>query len=557
MKGIKKLNVLGLGALFALSLISCNKVLKTSQELKDDKTVEYDENYPEAFENDLGNKTLTLSSILVETTNAKTLFYLNDTFSNEGLKVKVTYFEYTNGRRTGVRSEYTENYSIDSSAFDSNVVGTYEILVTFRYGASTAHSKYTVEVKSSVIESTNNISYLAGANIKFNENTVYSGTTGIHGELLEDRFVNSMFIRDTYTFSTKHLEISYITKTIDGTGKVTVEEHPVKGKNMDSVLAAAGGVCEQNIDMMKKGIYPVKVTFTGDPIVIDGVEYENKATSFVLVEVKNPAVAVEKTSTGDTTFSAQVDDLDLSNWRFKITRVDGSGQEYGSEEDVPYDSTLMSVTGISQYRSGEQTAKVILKEKNGSTFIETSFTINVNPSETHNIIIGNNGEYKDEEDQPLYWTDDTRVEAGTDANGETLYRLTDDSDAYNPFYASKEVSVVKKTKPGTYGALTFENYHAIADNKDYLEVRLDKAGILAIFASTTGKIGSGTREYFIWKVGDDGKEEVVDFDYQLLVDDNPDQPVRSIANLEEGTYRIRRGVDGGIYVWGLVLAMEK
>ena len=34
MKGIKKLSVLGLGALFALSLISCNKVLKTSQELR-------------------------------------------------------------------------------------------------------------------------------------------------------------------------------------------------------------------------------------------------------------------------------------------------------------------------------------------------------------------------------------------------------------------------------------------------------------------------------------------------------------------------------------------
>ena len=553
MKGIKKLSVLGLGALFALSLISCNKVLKTSQELKDAQTVEYDEDYPEAFENDLGNKTLTLSSILLETNEAKTVFYLNDTFSTEGLKVKVTYFEYTDGKRTGVRSGYTDNYSIDSSAFDSNAVGKYDILITFRYGASTRQATYQVEVKSSVIESTNNISYLAGATIKFNPTTAISE----HGQLLEDNFVNSLFIRDNYSFDITHVNISYITKTVDAAGNVTVTETPITGRNRIKSLTDAGGVLEQNIDMMKKGIYPVKVTFTGDPIVIDGVEYENKATSFVLVEVKNPATAVQKTSTGDTTFSAQVDDLDLSNWKFKITRVDGSGQEYGSEENVPYDPSLMSVTGISQYRSGEQTAKIILKEKNGSTFIETSFTINVNPSETHNIIIGNNGEYKDEEDQPLYWTDDTRVAAGTDANGETLYRLTDDSDAYNPFYASKEVSAVKKTKTGTYGALTFENYHAIADNKDYLEVRLDKAGILAIFASTTGKLGSGTREYFIWKVGADGKEEVVDFDYQLLVDDNADQPVRSIANLEEGTYRIRRGVDGGIYVWGLVLAMEK
>ena len=90
-----------------------------------------------------------------------------------------------------------------------------------------------------------------------------------------------------------------------------------------------------------------------------------------------------------------------------------------------------------------------------------------------------------------------------------------------------------------------------------MEVRLDKAGMLAIFASTTGKIGSGSREFFIWKVETDGKETLVDLDEPLMVDDNPDQPVRSIASLEEGTYRIRRGSDGGIYIWGLVLAMEK
>ena len=555
MKGIKKLSILGLSALFAVSIASCS-MRPSSIELKDKQQEAYDEDYPEAYENDLGNKTLILSSILLETNEAKTTFYLNDVFSTEGLKVKVTFFEYTNGKRTGTRSEYTTNYSVNSDAFNSNAVGKYDIVVAFRYGASTRESKYTVEVKSSVIESTTNITYLAGAKVKFNPNAV-TATVSPHGELLEDNFVHSLFIRDNYTFALNQLEISYITKTVDNAGNVTVEEKKVTGRNMANALAAAGGTLEENFDINKKGIYPIKITFTGEPLVINGVTYENKATSFVLIEVKNPATAVEKTSTGDTTFTAQINDFDLSNWRFKITRVDGNGNEYGSEENVPYDPEIMSVTGISQYRSGTQTAKVILAEKNGSQFIETNFDITVNASEKYNIILGNDASYKDDEDNPLYWTDDTKVHVGSDVNGGKLYRLTDDSSDYEPFYASQAVASVKKEKIASYGALTFPNYHAVSANEDYMEVRLDKAGMLAIFASTTGKIGSGSREFFIWKVGTDGKETLVDLDQPLMVDDNPDQPVRSIASLEEGTYRIRRGSDGGIYIWGLVLAMEK
>ena len=556
MKGIKKLSILGLSALFAVSVASCARVPSSIQKIQNqqEEAVQYEEDYPEAYENDLGNKTLSLSSILLETNEAKTTFYLNDLFTTEGLKVKVTYFEYTNGKRSGVRSEYTENYSVNADAFDSNAVGKYEIIITFRYGATLKEAKYTVEVKSSVIESTKGISYLAGAKVKFNPTNAISA----NGQILEDNFVNSVFIRDNYNFELSHLTISYITKTVAEDGTITVTETEVKGRNMAAALENAGGVLEQNIDMMKKGIYPVKVTFTGEPLLINGVTYENKATSFVLVEVKNPATKIEKTSTGDTTFSAQINDFDLSNWRFKITRVDGSGAEYGSEENVPYDPEIMSVSGISQYNSGTQTARVILtNEKNGANFIETEFDINVTPSENYNIIIGNNGAYVDEENQPLYWTDATRVEVGTDVNGGKLYRLSDDSSDYDPFYASQAVSSVYKTKKASYGALSFENYHSISKNEDYLEVRLEKAGILAIFASTTGKLGSGSREYFIWKVGDDGKEELVDLDEALMVDDNPDQPVRSMANLEEGTYRIRRGSDGGIYIWGLVLAISK
>ena len=136
MKGIKKLSILGLSALFAVSIASCS-MRPSSIELKDQQQEAYDEDYPEAYENDLGNKTLILSSILLETDEAKTTFYLNDVFSTEGLKVKVTFFEYTNGKRTGTRSEYTTNYSVNSDAFNSNAVGKYDIVVTFRYGAST------------------------------------------------------------------------------------------------------------------------------------------------------------------------------------------------------------------------------------------------------------------------------------------------------------------------------------------------------------------------------------------------------------------------------------
>ena len=556
MKGIKKLSILGLSALFAVSIASCS-MRPSSIELKDKQQEAYDEDYPEAYENDLGNKTLILSSILLDTDKAKTTFYLNDVFSTEGLKVKVTFFEYTNGKRTGTRSEETTNYSVNSDAFNSNTVGSYDIIVSFRYGATLKEAKYTVEVKSSEIESARGITYLAGAKIKFNQNIV-DATVSPHGQLLEDNFVHSLFIRDNYTFAYKHLDYYYITKTIAEDGSVTVNETKVSGRDMQKALTSAGGTLEENIDIMKKGVYPIKVTFTGNPLTINGQTFENKATSFVLVEVKNPATKIEKTSTDDTTFSAGINDFDLSNWRFKIKRVDGDGVEYGSEEDVPYDPSIMSISGISQYASGEQTAKIILtNEKNGADFIEETVDITVQPSQTHDIVIGNNGAYLDEEGTPLYWTEDTKVHVGADINGGKLYKLSDDSNTYDPFYASQNVASIKKTKTGSYGALRFENYHAIASNEDYLELRLDKDSMIAIFASTSGKVGSGSREYFIWKVGDDGKETLVETEESLMVDDDPDKPCRSITSLEKGTYRIRRGVDGGFYVWGIVLAMAK
>ena len=556
MKGIKKLSILGLSALFAVSIASCS-MRPSSIELKDKQQEAYDEDYPEAYENDLGNKTLILSSILLDTDKAKTTFYLNDVFSTEGLKVKVTFFEYTNGKRTGTRSEETTNYSVNSDAFNSNTVGSYDIIVSFRYGATLKEAKYTVEVKSSEIESARGITYLAGAKIKFNQNIV-DATVSPHGQLLEDNFVHSLFIRDNYTFAYKHLDYYYITKTIAEDGSVTVNETKITGRNIQTALADAGGTLEENIDIMKKGVYPIKVTFTGNPLTINGQTFENKATSFVLVEVKNPATELTKTSTDDTTFSAGINDFDLSNWRFKIKRVDGDGVEYGSEEDVPYDPSIMSISGISQYASGEQTAKIILtNEKNGADFIEETVDITVQPSQTHDIVIGNNGAYLDDEGTPLYWTEETKVHVGADVNGGKLYKLTDDSATYDPFYASQNVAAVKKPKTGSYGALRFENYHAIASNEDYLELRLDKDSMIAIFASTSGKVGSGSREYFIWKVGDDGKETIVDTEEPLMVNDNPDQPYRSITSLEKGTYRIRRGVDGGIYIWGIVLAMAK
>ena len=92
MKGLKKLSILGLGLALTASLAACSQSKSINQ--LDAIPVAEEETYPEvSYDEEYAKEDLRLANVVVDTTNAKTKFYLGDEFSSEGLIVKARYFK--------------------------------------------------------------------------------------------------------------------------------------------------------------------------------------------------------------------------------------------------------------------------------------------------------------------------------------------------------------------------------------------------------------------------------------------------------------------------------
>ncbi len=239
-------------------------------------------------------ETKSLSSITVDTTNAKVTYQVGETFSQTGLVVTAKYSDDS--------TKTVTNFTVDSSQFKSNEAGTYEITVRYTEGKKTATAKYNV----TVVESGGGEATMTGLRVDTEEATtiftlgdefssrgikvfiVFSdGTEAVYAE--DDFEVDSSaFNKDELGEYTIVVKLTIDGQELTGTYKVEVVSNLVTIRTVQDFLdmrsyANAEGVNNRiytlanDIDLEGVTLEPTSTTFTG---TFDGNGYTIKNANF-------------------------------------------------------------------------------------------------------------------------------------------------------------------------------------------------------------------------------------------------------------------------------------
>ena len=467
---------------------------------------ETDEKYPTVSADGVSAEAGKLIQIFADTTNAKKVFYVGDTFSSEGLVVKATYYNETTSQRT---TKEVTGYTLDASGFNSDAVGSSQILVSYREGGEVVNTYYTVQIKLSLFESTPGITFVSGLDAEFA--AAYS----------DDKLVKTIDLKTDYTFAKSQLKYKLYTTTTSATEN-TVETSDITSRDSHVTVTS-------DLNVNKVGVYMAKVTYTGADVTINGQTYPNKVTAFVLINVINPATKIEKVE-GNTTFEATPDKLDLSDWKIKITRKVDDG-----EEIVNFNDTQFKLDGVNLLVTGEQTATIILNEKtDNGTSILCQVPVTVNESSKYDILINNNIE--------------TITVAGTPASdgAPTPYTFTD-----LDFLTAQNIGI-QESKPRNCDGLSFSGFIKVdgTAKKSFVKIHMETAGKLILFVSSNGDDGrtcileNQDLEYEVKKTTPDGaqyKQQANRFEYVIE---------------EAGDYLFYADA-GTVNIHGFILATEK
>ena len=287
----------------------------------------------------------------------------------------------------------------------------------------------------------------------------------------------------------------------------------------------------------------IKVTYDGGQVTVNGKQYDNKVTSYVLVNIKNDALSMEPVAGNTDTFKSTLEDIDFSSWKIKINR------EVGSEE-VQFSYDAFEVENLDPFL-WNKTQKISLRLKENLD-IRCYPTIYIEESDTLDIV-----KYVDLEpkgttvstDGKSYVLDNLVTEAdGTIALGGTNFIFGPGSSKETQ--AEKNAEIVKIYVPRTsdkYGSLTFGTRVSIKGSSQKIKIVMDKPGNIVVFYASTG----------------DEEREVV------LTDEAGDEigAASTTSKKQEickviftcpkaGTYYVSNP-SGGIYVHGFVIAKNK
>ncbi len=488
----RKIGLLAIAALMTVAAASCSGGNGGSGNA----------NYPTILDaNNDSDYAEIFSSVTLDLTNVKQVFYLGDEFTTEGLKVTLNSFKADKKTGTVIQGadmihRETNNFSIDASAVDMSQIGKYDVLVSTRMGVTTKVQKYTIEVKSSLLESTPGISYISGIEVSYTNNSN----------------VKEYVIEDDINIVESDLKYKIHKKTIDASLNQTDEVLPESAVDSSKV-----SIDFSKINPEVVGTYPIIITYDGGSVTAGGQTIQNKAVSCVLVNVKNDAKKIELVNDDEVEFEATVSGIDLSNWQIQITR------ERKDPEIVQYSDELFEVSGLDSFLWNKtQTITVTLKE-NGITFKQG---IIVGESSTQDI---------------KKYINLTKGEEVTE--GETKMYALEDTD----FIFGPNVTYTDRTNNNDkFGALKFDTRFTIKGSSQPVKIVMDKPGAIVVFYASTG---DEERELVFRNATEDLDTAVTDSVKQVIR-----QAVFEVP--AAGTYYIVNPA-GGIYIHGLVVAKNK
>ena len=484
--------------LFGVCLVSCSGSVTDS-----DYNFQKDENTSGGF---------SFSSITINTDEVKKTFYIGDEFSYNGLKVKANYRKMVDGEWVSKEADLL-TYSVDSSAFDSTAIGSYDIMVAYREGNVLSNVKYTVNVLPSIYDS-----LPVGSEYVSAIKAYYTGTND---------FIKDQYVKDSFRISREQLDYKLVKNKIkeDRTTEVTEETISYMEINESNVT--------HNIDYEKVGSYAVKVTYEGKDLTIDGKTYKNKVTTFVILNVINPVKKIEKVSKDDTTFVTSASKPDYSNWTFKLTRHVDVG-----EEIVPYSTDLFKIDGVSLLITGEQTANVeYLGDYEGNSRPNISVKVNVASSSDLDIKIFADLIKMYKNDEEITIASSKTYDTGYDLSGNQGIIIADNFKA--------------EAKKNSGHGLDFTVRATIQpQNKNSaLHFVLDKPATVVIFVASTSN--SDLVRSFVVK--DEDGEEIASGVTSAY---NTPKDRFEFKVTKAGTYTLSVPT-GGIYFYGAIIAFEK
>ena len=304
MKKIKNIVFLFLGVLSVLTISSCDK--------------EKDPEYPVIDMTD-DEIEMELSSIIVDTSNAKTRFYLGEEFSSEGLKVKAIYTKDLGNEEIEQKEVEVTQFSVDTEYVNMSKTGQYFVTIIYRDGIQKVSTFYTITVGNSFFPESG-VKYLAGIEADVKEIEINQG---------------EKFELPPVSISAKYMV---------GTEIVEEKNVPSKALTIDT----------SSVDTNRKGTYMIKYTLKSN-VTIEGKVYEIEESTFILVKVLNSVKGITFVS-GTTTQAATVKGLDCSDWKFSVDL------EIGDNQEITYNSDSFEITGFSTLVAGKYVANVAYYE---------------------------------------------------------------------------------------------------------------------------------------------------------------------------------------------------
>lgn len=537
MKGIKKISLLVLACSFALSVASCthgsSKKKKSESDTIESTEVTGSDESQEVTGSDESQEVPAdvteetykdyLSSLTLDTTNCKKEFYVGEEFTSEGLKVQrnIRRVYLDTSIQPEMISEYVDDYTIDTSAVDMNVAGTYSIIITYRMGTSNDTREYKIKVKSSLFESTPNITYASGLKARFSDDTIIKEFT-----------LGSSSIEP---ISKSDIQLNLIQSSVDSNLNISMEEKSIAKTDVTIDLST--------VDYTKVGSYLIKISYKAPDVTINGVAHENVVQTFLIVSIVNPVIKIEKDGgKNNFTYNVEYSAIDYfanSNWKLKLTHADGT------TESVSVTPDLFVVEGMKLlYWDNAQTKVTIkLKEDESITYsIENKIVINAEGIEKQT--------YYD-----VDINDDKYVDGlGYQFKDATLYNGTEYlGTIYGPTRLDEKTYTDRSNNSDTFEGQKFETRCSIKGSAQYFSVVASGASesnpfTLVVYFATSG---DEAREIVLY---DTELEEEID---SAMTSSTKQEIVRKVFYItKDGTYRIYNS-EGGVYIHGFMIVKAK
>ena len=498
---LKKIGLIALSisSLFAMAACSGNSdPTTTTATTTSSGTANYNfEGYPEIKEvGKVGEYTEIYSSFSINTDNVKKVFYLGDAFESTGLVVYKNYLSFdSNNKRVDIPAKQyeTKEYTLDSSNVDMNTPGKYPVSVTCRVGTLVSNSQtYEIEVRSSLFETTPNISYISGIDVSFTDDTKIKEFTQY----------------DDINIQPSDVKYSVHKKTVDAQGNIT-----------DSVIPASDlDVSKISIDTTKikndvVGTYLVTVTYDNGEISINGKNYPNKVVSYALVDVSNPITKIEYVE-GENEFEASVQGVSLDDWVIRVTR------KVDEPEEVNFSTDLFIVDDLDEFTWKTPQDIKISSVENPTIFFKKRIVVTASTTQ----------------DIKKY---DNLTKGDADPSDENFVKIG----GTDFIFVDKTATfTARDTGKDTYGKVSFLQRISMGAGKN-IKVVMDKPGqIVVFFASST----DGDERTLSFK-----DSEKVELDTATATANR--KVCKAIFNVDAaGTYYFSG--DGGTWLHGFVIA---